>query len=220
LYRLYLDLPLVDELRSWDDETIGTRVRGAVGAALQRHERNTDPVLSRLLVLERERIETLLAAFVRIDRAREDFAIAAVEGELEFRHGPMRLRLRFDRIDRYPDGRVAIIDYKTGTEKKLLNQDGSAKEAQLFVYAAACGDPVAALALANIDPRETGFNGAGRGFTDEDDWPGLLDSVKAAISAACDEFIAGDVRLVEKQGAAAARPLNVLSRYTELRRGD
>ena len=74
------------------------------------------------------------------------------------------------------------------------------------------------LALANLDSREVGFSGAGRGFTDDDAWPGLLDTVRSAIETACDELVAGDVRIVAEQGAGSARHLNLLSRYTELHR--
>ena len=217
LYRLYQDLPSAAALRDCDDATLRGNVASAVEGALRRHERNSDSVLIRLLTLERERLEKLLEAFVRLDRERGDFEVAAVEGELEFRHGPLSLKLRFDRIDRLPDGGVAIIDYKTGKAKKLLKRDGSVDEAQLFVYAAACDEPVLALALANIDTRETGFSGAGRGYSDEDEWPQLLSDIGQEISRACDELIAGDVRIIERQGAASARRLNLLSRYTELR---
>jgi RecB family exonuclease len=136
---------------------------------------------------------------------------------MEFIRGALRLRLRFDRVDRYADGSIAILDYKTGAAKKLLRRDGTANEVQLFVYAAAADVPVAALALINIDSRETSFSGAGRGFTDETLWPQLLEDISNEIERACDELVAGDVRIVANQGASKARRLNLLSRYTELR---
>ena len=86
-----------------------------------------------------------------------------------------------------------------------------------FVYAMAADAPVAMLALGNIDAREAGFSGVGRGFTDEDEWPGFLAAVEVDIRDACNRLLAGDVSLLAAQGAASARPLNLLSRYTELR---
>ena len=218
LYRLYQDRPSAAKLRSVSDGELGESVAAAVRRAVRRYERHSDPVLSRLLALESDRIEGLVAAFVRLDRERGDFEVAALEGELELRRGALRLELRFDRIDRFADGGVAIIDYKTGAAKQLMQKNGSVNEAQLFVYARACEEPVVALALANIDARETGFSGAGRGFTDEAQWPALLAAIGAEIDRACDELAAGDVRLIAEQGAAKARHLNLLSRYTELRR--
>jgi len=220
LYRLYQELPSATKLRQIPDEDLLSRVRIAADGAVQRHQRQADTVLMQLLRLERERIVRVITQFVRLDRERDDFEIAAVEGEMEFRRGALLLQLRFDRVDRYSDGSIAILDYKTGIAKQLLRRDGTVNEAQLFVYACAAEVTVAALALANIDARETGFSGAGRGFTDEAEWPRLLAGVTDAINDACDRLAAGDVRVVADQGPAKARRLNLLSRYTELRRGD
>ena len=107
---------------------------------------------------------------------------------------------------------------KTGAKKRLLNRNKEAEEIQLFVYACATEAPVSALALVNVDSREIAFDGAGLGYTDVKEWPDLLQQVKARIAAACDELSSGDVRLNIEQGSKAARPLNLLTRYTELRR--
>jgi probable DNA repair protein len=218
LYRLYQDLPSAEELRGWSDAELRSAILAAADGALQKHLRLSGPVLQQLLRLERNRVIEVVTRFVRMDAARGDFTIAALEGELELQHDTLALKLRFDRIDRYDDGSIAILDYKTGAAKQLLLRDGSVKEPQLFVYAAATDELVAMLALANLDSREVGFSGAGRGFTDEDSWPELLDAVRSEINVACDDLIAGDVRIVAEQGAGKARRLNVLSRYTELHR--
>ena len=76
---------------------------------------------------------------------------------------------------------------------------------------------VAMLALGNIDSREPGFSGVGRGFTEETEWPDFLAAVEGEIRVACDRMLAGDVKLLAAQGASSARRLNLLSRYTELR---
>jgi len=86
------------------------------------------------------------------------------------------------------------------------------------VYACAAAAPVAALALVNIDSREIAFDGAGRGYTDEAGWPELLQRIKSEVMSGCDDLAAGDVRVSVDQGLKAARRLNLLSRYTELRR--
>ena len=218
LFRLYRELPSAAQLRQVGDDELVATVAPAADAALQRYLRNSGPVLLKLLQLEQARMAGVVTAFVKLDRERGEFEVAAVEGTLEFLHANLALKLRFDRIDRYPDGSIAILDYKTGNPQQLLLRDGSVKDHQLFVYASATAEPVSMLALANVNPREPGFSGAGRGFTSEEEWPALLASTRDAIGAACDDLIAGDVRIVADQGAASARDLNVLSRYTELRR--
>ncbi len=218
LYKLYIDLPTRDNILAWQGKELTERIAGAVNFAFARHERNLDAVLQQLFLLERVRISDLLRQFVALDGARDDFKIAGVEGKFEFVAGHIRLPLRFDRMDNVNDGGVAILDYKTGAKKRLLNRKKEAQEIQLFVYACATDAPVSALALINIDSREIAFDGVGLGYTDAEEWPSLLQQVKARISEACDEISGGDVRLNIEQGIKAARPLNLLTRYTELRR--
>ena len=218
LYKLYIDLPSSDNILEWQGEELTGRIDSAVNFAFARHERNVDAVLRQLLLLERRRISNLLRQFIAIDGARNSFQVASVEGKFEFVAGHIRLPLRFDRIDSVGEQGIAILDYKTGAKKRLLNRKREVQEIQLFVYACATEAPVSALALVNVDSREIAFDGAGLGYTDIDEWPELLQQVKAQIAAACDEISNGDVRLNIEQGIKSARPLNLLTRYTELRR--
>lgn len=218
LYNLYIDLPDSEAIAGWQGQELRDRIDAAASAAFLRHERNADAVLRQLLVLERARIAELLQQFVAIDGKRGRFKVASVEGQFEFVAGNIRLPLRFDRIDMDDDDGISILDYKTGAKKRLLNRAGEVQEVQLFVYAAATDAPVSALALVNVDSREIAFDGAGRGFTDTDAWPELLQHIKQQITAACDDMSRGDVRINIEQGVQAARPLNVLTRYTELLR--
>ena len=133
------------------------------------------------------------------------------------RDGIPSLKTRVDRIDRLPDEGIAILDYKTGAEKKFLTARGEPKEIQLVAYACAVEQPVAALALVNVDSRTIGFNGAGAGYTDPELWPEQLASWSEIVHSACAELTAGDVRIDMTQAVADARPLNLLSRFTELR---
>jgi len=218
LQQLYSELPSSGTIRRWQDDDTATRIDAALTSAFARHQKNTDAVLQQLLALERRRIAGLLREFVTVDGARDPFIIASVEGRYEFVAGNIRLPLRFDRLDRFDDGSIAILDYKTGARKQLVNKAGESGQIQLFVYASATEDTVSALALVNIDSREICFDGAGRGYTDSDEWPVLLQRLKGQIAVACEQMSAGDVRINIEQGLQAARPLNLLTRYTELRR--
>jgi hypothetical protein len=214
---LYIDLPASGAIRDWGSEQLSTRIARAVNYAFARHEKNTDTVLQQLLLLERSRISEILVSFVAVDSGRGDFKVAALEGDLEFESGHIRLPLRFDRIDSFDDGHIAILDYKTGSSRRLLSKSGEIQEIQLFVYAAAAEGTVSALALINVDSREIVFDGVGRGYSSVDAWPDLMHRASAQITAACDEMSNGDVRINIEQGTTSARPLNLLTRYTELR---
>jgi hypothetical protein len=62
-----------------------------------------------------------------------------------------------------------------------------------------------------------GFHGAGTGFSDDGAWPAQLESWTGIVRGACMAIARGDVSLNGHQSAEAARPLNLLSRFTELR---
>ncbi len=218
LHRLFVDLPDSSTIQAWHDEEVSSRINAALDSAFARHERNTDAVLQQLFAIERRRVARLLRQIIEIDAARGEFEINSVEGRMELAVGNIRLPLRFDRVDEFSDGHIAILDYKSGAKKKLLRAGEEANEIQLFVYACATEAPVAALALVNIDSREIAFDGAGRGYTDEAEWPELLQRIKDEIAVICDDLAAGDVRLNIEQGVQDARRLNLLSRFTELRR--
>jgi len=220
LHKLYIDLPSSQTIRGWEGQELTDRIAGCVSAAFIRHERNSDPVLQQLLVLEKSRVSELLRQFVAIDGHRGEFQVADVEGVFEFVAGHIRLPLRFDRVDTLCDKGIAILDYKTGSRKQLVNRKSEAQEIQLFVYACATDAPVSALALVNVDSREICFDGAGVGYTDENEWPDLLQRVKGQIATACGEMAGGDVRINIEQGLTTARPLNLISRYTELLHDD
>lgn len=218
LYQLYVDKPTRAQISSWTPGELHQRIEQAISYAFGRHERNTDAVLFEVLRLERQRVERLLRHFVGVDAVREEFEIASVEQQVDFSESAVRLQLRVDRIDRMPDGSLAILDYKTGAKRNFLQTDGQPAEIQLVAYANALDEPVSALALVFIDSRELTFSGAGRAYTDEAEWPEMLKRWQQLVRDACDEMSQGDVRVNALQGTKDARYLNLLSRYTELRR--
>lgn len=220
LFALYRGKPTRSELGAWTKEHLDEQIAAALDFAFSRQERFADSVLLALLAIERERVGGLLRGFVAADCARDGFAVAAVEQGIALDQGAVRLQLRADRIDRFEDGSLAIIDYKTGAAKKFLQGDGEPREIQLVAYACATDAPVAALALANVDAREIGFDGIGRGFSDKVDLETALPGWRRQVELACEALSRGDVRLNARQSVADARPLNLLTRFTEVRRDD
>ncbi len=219
LCQLYRDTPTHQELVTWSDEALSARIEDAVAYSFFRHERNADAVLIELYRIERVRVSALLKRFFNLDRARGEFSVLAVERELAFAAGDVRLQLRADRIDRSPDGALHVLDYKTGGKKSLLDVEGMPREIQLIAYVLALEDPVAAVALVNIDSREISFSGAGAGYTDDTDWHETLSTWTRVVTTACSKLSDGDVRINATQSVRDAREFNLLSRYTELVRG-
>jgi ATP-dependent helicase/nuclease subunit B len=217
-FHLYEELPAQADIASWGHEELEKRVMTATGKAFARHERHADRVLRELLVLERERVSNLLRELVAVDLQRSRFSIHALESSMDVELAGVRLGLRIDRIDRYADGALAILDYKTGGRRKFLDGSGEPTDAQLLVYAIAAAEEVASLSFYNIDSRETALDGSGRDAMGADEWRQSLSRWMQAVERAAGEFAAGDVRIRYWQTLRDARPLNILSRFGELRR--
>ena len=218
LCRLYGGTPSKAEISAWAEAELDHRLDEAIQAVFVRHERNADSLLFELLRLERQRTKALLRRFVRVDSEREDFEVAAVERQVDFSEASVRLKLRVDRIDRAPDGSFAILDYKTGAKRNFLNSDGEPADIQLVAYASAIDEPVSSLGLVYIDSRDISFTGAGSAHTGKDDWAGQLGEWQQIVRRACDDMSRGDVRVNALQSPKDARYLNLLSRFSELRR--
>jgi len=220
LHRLYADLPSRQEIASWSEAALDRRLEAALKKAFRRYQRNADPVLNKLLLLEQRRVYGLIRSLVDVDKDREEFDIAEVEGSLDATIEGVRLGLRFDRIDRLESGELLILDYKTGARKIFLARDGTPKELQLVVYACALKGAIGGLALVNVDSRHISIEGAGRTLTPDLNWDETLEQWKAQVAVVAKRFQLGDVRVNGIQSIKASRPLSLLSRFRELRRGD
>jgi ATP-dependent helicase/nuclease subunit B len=218
LHALYHDLPAQASLAAWTGQHREQRIGAALDTAFRRHERNSDDVLRRLFALERRRVAALLSAVLTQESARSPFAIAQVEYSIDAMIGGVPLRLRIDRIDRLDDGRLVILDYKTGMRRRLLDRDGEPKEIQLVVYACALEQAVAGLGLVNIDSRSVSIDAAGPAFAADAEWDRSLGGWKHRVEAAARAMQRGDVRINANQDIQSSRPLSLLSRISELRR--
>jgi probable DNA repair protein len=218
LFYLYEDTPSQSAIRSWGARETEVRIGNAVERAFERYEWNADRVLGALLVLERRRTAALLKELIRVDLEREAFSVDAVEASVDVNLGGVPLSLRIDRVDRFEDGTIAILDYKTGAPKRFLDSAGNPADIQLVVYACALADPVAALGLYNIDSREIALAAAGRAAMGIETWTESLSRWSGVVEQAATELARGDVRLRARQSAREARSLNLLSRYGELHR--
>jgi RecB family exonuclease len=89
--------------------------------------------------------------------------VIGVEQEFTFRFGPDRVRGRMDRVDRRPDGSVAVIDYKSGDVSDSATAARRSRESlQLAIYALAWeaehGAPPDDLALHFLESGEVGHS--------------------------------------------------------------
>ena len=218
LHHLYADCPSSDDIRAWSSESIGKRSSNAVRAAFRSHERNADSVLRILLGLEKARVMHLLQGVIALDTERGKFQIKSVEKQVEASIGGIDIRVRIDRVDCDDDGAILILDYKSGSPKRLLDGNGDPKDIQLVVYAMALAGPVSGIGLLNVDTRSIELDQAGRELSPKLDWDDAFSRWKEKVALAAGEIAAGDVRVNAFQTTQAARSIGILSRYRELLR--
>ena len=222
LHNLLAEKPTQTEMKEWRGEELAQRIGSAIDRSLAEHVEHADPVVRRILSLERSRLRGLLAHFVAEECQRSEFTIAAVERAVDYNAHGVHLGLRFDRLDHLPDGSFLIIDYKTGAPKNLLSKDGKPVDLQLVVYADALQEEIGGIALINVDSRSISYKGAGGSVEwdplDGADWPMRLADWRALVHEALQEIAAGDVRINLLLSSAEGRRLNILSRLEEQKR--
>ena len=207
--------PAQADIARWQDRE--QRIGSAVDAALEKPGRYADPVLQRLIGLEGRRLRRMLSDFLVEELDRQPFSVGSVETDVDYRYGDIRLGFRIDRVDRLPDGRLIVIDYKTGTPKSFVTQSGELKDLQLVAYADALDEPVGGLLFINVDSRGIVYRGVGDGWNDTvEEWDEVLAGWRSELHETTRSLAAGEVGIALHQTTNEARPLAILSRFEEL----
>lgn len=161
--------------------------------------------------LEKNRAVALFQRWLEFELTREPFAVKGLEQVFHWERGSLRLKLVIDRIDQLDDGRLVVIDYKTGNGVLSLKPDWGRDRPvnlQLPLYASVLANEqqaVAALVLAKLNPRDLSVKGladgdVGMGKLDDYSswdsyqgwsWPQLMQQWSGVITSLADEFCAG-----------------------------
>ncbi len=154
--------------------------------------------------LENQRLSRLLQAWLKLERGRGDFLVEQREQTVELELARLTIRLRVDRIDQLPDGSRVIIDYKSGNSSVNDWLGDRPARPQLLLYCLSAPQDTAALAFAQVRPRDCRYVGLGTvegipGVQTAEDWESLNSHWRATL-----ERLAGDYL----SGAAAVDPLS------------
>jgi len=164
------------ELLAMDAAFREVEIARVVTLALDEHDRDgIEPLPPRLRGLEAQRLAELLASWLDVEATRPPFRVRACEERHRLDIEGLSINVVVDRVDELGDGRLAIIDYKSGRSDRTSSWGaGRILEPQLPIYAALAfpDRAVAAVALARVTREEAAFFGVA---ADE----GLLPGVKA-----------------------------------------
>ncbi len=184
------------------------------------------------LSLEGRRLNSLLQEWIELELQRGDFLVEASEVQCKLTLQGRELSLRVDRVDRLPDGRSIVIDYKSG---KCRVRDWSGErpaEPQLPLYSIATD--ASAIAFAQLRPRDCKLLGVGEtegvtgistalakslGADDAElQWGELKQQWQQKLEHLMAEFLRGDARVEPQPRACDYCGLQALCRV-EAERG-
>ncbi len=142
LERVWAKLKTSADLKHASDEQLRLLIATAVMETVRQGGDGT--FFEQIREAERQRIEGLVFDWlIGVERKRKmSFVVEETERELHFDLAGLPLRIRIDRIDRLVDGRLILIDYKSGPKTHGALRCPRPKEPQLLVYAAAKGSRV------------------------------------------------------------------------------
>lgn len=169
---------------------------------------------------------SVLEQWLAYERGRPEFTVEAREQELIAQIGPLKLRLRADRIDRLADGTQLIIDYKSGasaSEADLLSSPPAA--AQLPLYAISLEQELAGACFALVVSGGAKLVGISaqedaKPLRWVEDWQDLLTQWQSDLSQLAEDYAAGDSRVFETKNYFGRRDelasLHRMAEYQDL----
>jgi probable DNA repair protein len=170
---------------------------------------------ARYLELERIRLTTLVTEWLEYEKARAPFTVESTELRQVLHIEGIDLRVRIDRVDRLNDGKLLVIDYKSGNVNPNQWDLPRPDDVQLPLYAGfALGETgeVGGLVFAKIRAGERAFDGrvenakgallstlhASSGLAKAKLTPELMDGWRRYIETMARDFVAGEAKVNPK----------------------
>ncbi len=210
------------QLKALGNEKRMQRIIAAVDQVLDDFDKDSrqEPFKPQFRALERQRLIKLIQGWLELELERSQaFTVIACERRVSLEIEGIAANMQIDRIDQLDDGRLLVIDYKTGARIDIKNwASDRITEPQLPIYAAIAKPeegPVAAVVFAKVLLQEPAFSGLGEapdllprltvldsnpgrrlfsaaGFPD---WPSVLTHWHDCIHAIAHEVKAGDASI-------------------------
>lgn len=207
-----------DFLHGLDEDGLTSAIDTAIEQGIARFNSLLEEALQpTFLVLEKERLRFLLRAWLQYEKQRPPFVVEQCEQQAKVELSGMTITLTLDRVDRLSDGKLVVIDYKTGSSISHTSwAEKRISEPQLPIYTSLvlAGHDIAAVCFAQVRADEQRFVGiaaeadvlpgikalqeAEKMFPAETfpDWITLLSHWKASIEAIAHELICGEAAVM------------------------
>lgn len=159
LERIWKQLKTHQALLSQNDEELTQRVRTTIQTLLH------SPCYRRLTAnqrqLEQRVLTRLLIAWLNHEKNRDPFYINSTEEKVTLQIANLTLNVRIDRIDTLEDGSNIVIDYKTGSQQRVMDWFGKndVLAPQLPLYAAFLNKNISGIAYAEVKANKMAFKG-------------------------------------------------------------
>ncbi len=174
----------------------------------------------RFLELEKQRIVALILQWLHLEMERTGFEVVDREKATYINISGVRMALRIDRVDQTQDGKIFLIDYKTGDIQTNDWFSDRIKEPQLPLYA--LGQSPSAILFGQVKKNHLQLKGAidpainNTGLTpikfkkiteltDCSDWDELLNYWKRKLTALADQFISGQTEVDPVDGKTTCK---------------
>ena len=146
-----------------DESAQQQAVQQAVEAGVKQFSQGLDESLpTHFLALEKLRLAALLNGWLALERERPPFTVQDCERKEKLEIKGISVELKLDRVDVLPDGRMVVLDYKTGAQVSPNSwAEDRISEPQLPIYAALVliEGEVAAVCFAKVRAGEHQFVG-------------------------------------------------------------
>lgn len=174
----------------------------------------TQTFTPRFRTLETERLTRQVMDWLEIEKQRSPFRVIFREKDYEVTIGGLRLKVRVDRVDELSDGKLLVVDYKTGEVRFSQWSGERPDEPQLPLYALAVEGHVAGVVFAQLKSGCMNWLGLGeepdlvpgaidyQQWTQGGDFPSwhdLLESWRDTLERLGSEFCAGEAKVDPKE---------------------
>lgn len=211
------------------DNRLNGQIEMATDKALRQHQSKLSKQ-PRFFQLEKERIVDLIKQWLALEMKRADFEVVHQEEKISLTLSGIKLSMRIDRIDKTGDGKIILIDYKTGNIQTGDWFGDRIKEPQLPLYS--LQQSPGAILFAQVKKGSSRLTGAidplidniglkaikFEKFTECENWAELLNYWKDKLHGIADRFLFGQTEVDPMDGGATCRNcgLQTLCRVREM----